>query len=110
MRFIGDVDESIAREVASSSARSGAKLSKSSSTACRCSAATGPAPSSRWSRPIRSFWNCRPEHERLMRRIGLEPEGRKFTPHVTLARLRNSSSHQVAENFLARGHFRAPAV
>ena len=29
------------------------------------------------------------EHERLMQRVGLEPEGRKYTPHVTLARLRD---------------------
>ena len=28
------------------------------------------------------------EHERRLRRIGVEPETRKFTPHVTLARLR----------------------
>ena len=48
------------------------------------------------------------EPERLLRRIGPEPEGRKFTPHVTLARLRNSSSYQVAEFFSSRGHFRAP--
>ena len=39
-------------------------------------------------------------------RIGLEPEGRKFTPHVTLARLRESSSQQVAEYLSARGYFR----
>ena len=48
------------------------------------------------------------EHERLLRRVGLEPEGRKFTPHVTIARLRNSSSYGVAEYLSARGHFRAP--
>ncbi len=41
------------------------------------------------------------EHERLMQRVGLEPEGRKYTPHVTLARLRDSSSRQVAD-YLAR--------
>src|SRR5262249_62169646 len=41
-----------------------------------------------------------------MQRIGLEPEGRKFTPHVTLARLRESSSQQVAEYLSARGYFR----
>ena len=29
--------------------------------------------------------------ERLMRRLGLPPEGRKFVPHVTLARLRDAS-------------------
>jgi 2'-5' RNA ligase len=48
------------------------------------------------------------EHERLMRRCGLEPEGRKFTPHVTLARLRDSSSHQVAEYLSTRGQFGTP--
>ena len=41
-----------------------------------------------------------------MQRIGLEPEGRKYTPHVTLARLRDSSSRQVAEYLAARGYFR----
>ena len=49
------------------------------------------------------------EHERLMQRIGLEPEGRKYTPHVTLARLRESSSRDVAEYLAARGLFRTPA-
>ena len=41
-----------------------------------------------------------------MQRIGLEPEGRKFLPHVTLARLRDSSSRQVADYLAARGFFR----
>ena len=39
--------------------------------------------------------------------MGLEPEGRKYTPHVTLARLRDTSSHQVAEYLAARGHYRS---
>ena len=47
------------------------------------------------------------EHERLLQRLGLAPEGRKYTPHVTVARLRDSSSHQVAEYLSARGHFRS---
>ena len=42
-----------------------------------------------------------------MQRVGLEPEGRKYTPHVTLARLRDSSSRDVAEYLAARGFFRA---
>jgi 2'-5' RNA ligase len=46
------------------------------------------------------------EQERLMRRIGLEPETRKFTPHVTLARLRATSSLDVADYLSARGFFR----
>jgi 2'-5' RNA ligase len=48
------------------------------------------------------------EQERLMQRIGLEPDGRKYTPHVTLARLRESSSRQVADYLAARGLFRTP--
>jgi 2'-5' RNA ligase len=47
------------------------------------------------------------EHERLMQRVGLEPEGRKYTPHVTLARLRDSSSWEVAEYLSARAAFRS---
>jgi 2'-5' RNA ligase len=47
------------------------------------------------------------EHERLMQRVGLEPEGRKYTPHVTLARLRDSSSWQVADYLSARGWYRS---
>lgn len=34
--------------------------------------------------------------ERLMRRLGLPAEGRKFVPHVTLARLRDTSPLDVA--------------
>ncbi len=41
-----------------------------------------------------------------MRRIGLEPEPRKYTPHVTLARLRTSTSVDVADYLAARGYFR----
>ena len=42
-----------------------------------------------------------------MQRIGLVPEGRKYIPHVTLARLRATSSRDVAEYLSARGHFRS---
>ncbi len=40
-----------------------------------------------------------------MRQIGLPPETRKFTPHVTLARLRNASPIDVADYMATRGHF-----
>lgn len=48
------------------------------------------------------------EHERLLQRIGLPPESRKFSPHVTLARLRVSSAHQVADYLSSRAPFRSP--
>ena len=43
------------------------------------------------------------EHERRMRRIGLEPETRKFTPHVTLARVRRVGARAVADYLASRG-------
>lgn len=41
--------------------------------------------------------------ERRMRRIGLSPETRNFTPHVTLARLRSVSPLALADYLGARG-------
>ncbi len=40
------------------------------------------------------------EHERIARRAGLAPETRKFTPHVTLARLRRSTSADDVASYL----------
>ena len=43
------------------------------------------------------------EQERLLRRIGLPPEPRRFVPHVTLARMRNASQDAVAHYLGTRG-------
>ena len=58
--------------------------------------------------PTRALMELQAEHERLMQRVGLEPEGRKYTPHVTLARLRDSSSRQVADYLATRALFAPP--
>ena len=60
--------------------------------------------------PVPALLELQAEHERLMQRIGLEPEGRKYTPHVTLARLRDSSSRQVAEYLAVRALYPLAAV
>ena len=43
------------------------------------------------------------EHERLLQRIGLPPEGRKYTPHITIARVGHGSSRDIAEYLGLRG-------
>ncbi|MEP9376769.1 RNA 2',3'-cyclic phosphodiesterase [Aquabacter sp. CN5-332] len=48
------------------------------------------------------------EHERIMQRLGLSPD-RSYKPHVTLARLRDASSRQVADYLSTRGYYRSPA-
>ena len=52
--------------------------------------------------PVSPLVELQAEQERLMQRLGLEPEGRKFTPHVTLARLRDASSRDVADYLQTR--------
>ena len=47
------------------------------------------------------------EHERILQRLGLPPEGRKYTPHVTLARLRGGNARDIAEYLTLRGGFLA---
>jgi 2'-5' RNA ligase len=45
------------------------------------------------------------EQERLVRRLGLAPEPRKFAPHITLARLRGTPVSHVAYFLGSRGLF-----
>jgi 2'-5' RNA ligase len=107
LRFIGDVDDALAHEIASLLGKVSRpplelRLDGLSSFGGRrpravlATLAQTPA-----------LMELQAEHERLMQRVGLEPEGRKFTPHVTLARLRDSSSRQVAD-YLAIRPFLAP--
>lgn len=47
------------------------------------------------------------ELERICQRIGLAPDPRKFSPHVTLARLRHSKLADVVRYMEGRGDFRS---
>jgi 2'-5' RNA ligase len=57
--------------------------------------------------PSTELAELRGEHERIMQRIGLPPESRKFMPHVTLARLRSAASRDIADYLSVRGGFLA---
>ncbi len=48
-------------------------------------------------------------HEQAALTAGLEPEGRKFHPHVTLARMRGGRASGVAEYLEHNGAFLSPA-
>ena len=107
LRFIGDVDGVLARDVASileGVARSPfeLRLEGLSSFGGRKPRAVVAAVGQ--SSPL---YDLQAEHERLMKRIGLPPEGRKYTPHVTLARLRDTSSRQVADYLAVRAPYRS---
>lgn len=53
-----------------------------------------------------SLLDLHASHARVMRRVGLSVEARKYTPHVTIARLKGISGESVAHYAEARGYFR----
>src|SRR5882757_2956502 len=102
LRFIGDIDDRLANEIAltldgvrrrSFDVRFGSLTSFGGNKPRAIVASV---------EPIQPLIELQAELERLMQRLGLEPEGRKFTPHVTLARLRNSSPRDVADYLSTR--------
>jgi RNA 2',3'-cyclic 3'-phosphodiesterase len=106
LRFIGDVDDMIAHEVASMLGRVKRNAFELHLEGVISFGGRKPRAVVATVAGGQALLDVHAEHERLMQRIGLEPEGRKYTPHVTLARLRDSSNREVAEYLSARGLFR----
>jgi 2'-5' RNA ligase len=55
--------------------------------------------------PSPEMYALQAEIERICQRIGLPPDPRKFTPHVTLARLKSSRVEDVIHYLAGRGNF-----
>ena len=105
LRFMGDIDETYAHSVADELAR--VVRPSLCVTLDNLSTFGGDRP-----RAIIARAQANPqlaalqtEHERIIRRVGLPAETRKFVPHVTLARLRSTSSNAVANYLSSRGLF-----
>jgi 2'-5' RNA ligase len=109
LRFIGDVDEVTAQEVALALGRVRRAPFELHMEGLTSFGGKRPRAVVANVAPAQALLDAQAEQERLMQRIGLEPEGRKYTPHVTLARLRDSSSLDVAEYLSAHGYFRTAA-
>jgi len=109
LRFIGDVDEPTADEVVDALSRIRrapvtVKITGLGSFGNR-------KPHAVWARvePTAELMELQAEQERVLQRIGLPPEARRFTPHVTIARLKGTTPRDVAEWLTIRGGFFAPA-
>jgi 2'-5' RNA ligase len=108
LRFIGDVDGDIGREVMQ--ILGGVRRAAFEIVLDRLDQFGGKKPRAVFAgaNPNPLLLELQAEHERLLQRMGLPPEQRKYAPHVTLARLRDSSAHQVAEYLASRAPFRTP--
>ena len=110
LRFIGDVDAGVAREIVSLLDQVNRRSFELVFDRLASFGGRRPRALIAAFTPTPPLLELQAEHERLMQRIGLQPEGRKFTPHVTLARLRESSSRQVAQYLASRAPVRLSAV
>jgi 2'-5' RNA ligase len=107
LRFIGDIDDRSADEVADALSR--IRRKSFDVTITGIDSFGGPRPHSVFARvePCAALMELQAEQERILQRLGFEPEGRKFTPHVTIARTKGSTQRDVVEWLTIRGGFTA---
>lgn len=97
VRFIGEVDEGVARDIdeALATVRAPAFTLELSGVGDF----GGREPHALWAgvRANDTLMHLEKKVESALVRVGVDPETRKYTPHVTLARLRNAPRVKVAE-------------
>lgn len=105
LRFFGDIEGHIADEIANALDR--VRKPSFTLTLSGVSAFGSKKPHSIYAgvRPSPELTGLQAEIERISKRLGLPADARKFVPHVTIARLRNSSPLDVAHYLSARGNF-----
>ncbi|MBX9468419.1 MAG: RNA 2',3'-cyclic phosphodiesterase [Rhizobium rhizophilum] len=105
LRFIGDVDGRTADEVVDRLDR--IDRPEFSLTLNGIGSFGSKKPHSIWAgvSPAPELYALQGEIERICQRIGLPPDPRKFTPHVTLARLKASRVEDVVHYLGGRGDF-----
>lgn len=107
LRFIGEIDEGRAADVDEALAR--LKARRFALQLAGIGVFGGNRPHALWVgvEKSRDLMALRDKIEQALVRAGLEPEGRRFAPHVTLARLRNPVLDQLGEFLRRHAQFRA---
>lgn len=107
LRFIGDVEGHVADEVAGALDRVRRPAFDLSLSGVGAFGGRKPHIVYAGAAPSPELAALQAEIERICQRLGLPADARKFTPHVTLARLKNASPAEVAHYLSARGNFSA---
>jgi 2'-5' RNA ligase len=108
LRFIGDVDDRVADEVAEALARIDRPTFPLELDGVGAFGSRRPHTLYAGAKLSPGLRELQAEQERIIQRLGLEPERRKYTPHVTVARLRGTSEPEVAAYLASHGGFRTP--
>jgi 2'-5' RNA ligase len=105
LRFIGDIDDRMADEVADALDRVQRAPVTVRLTGLGAFANGKPHAVFARAEPTPELLELQGEQERLMQRLRLAPERRKYVPHVTLARCRTSTNEDVARWLAEHGGF-----
>lgn len=105
LRFVGDVDHAVARDIYGLLAEIDRAPIDITIEGLRAFGSRRPHAIVARVEPDRALLELQADNERQIRKAGMAPEGRKFTPHVTLARLRDGSPLDVADYLAVRGAF-----
>ncbi len=108
LRFIGDIDLRMAREVADALADIRRPPVSVGFEGLSWFGADKPRAIVARVKPTAPLIDLQGEQERRLRRIGVAPDARNFTPHVTLTRLRRASPAAVADYLSVRAALVAP--
>lgn len=108
LRFIGDVPENIADDI--DQELSAIPFTPFELTLEGVGAFGGADPHAIYAgvKPSEPLKVLQARHESAIRRAGLKPEPRKFTPHITLARLRGIETAEVYQFIAANNLFATP--
>jgi 2'-5' RNA ligase len=105
LRFIGDIDDRMADEIADALSRVRRDPVEIRLTGLGAFANGKPHAIFARVEPTPELMEMQAEQERLMQRLRLSPERRKYIPHVTLARCRSASNQDVARWLAEHGDF-----
>lgn len=108
LRFIGDIDRATASDVTSLLGQIHRRPFEVTIDGLSFFGGDKPRAIVARAKPAQPLVELQAQQERLIRRIGIPPEPRKFVPHVTLARLRDASVYAVAAYLGARTLFARP--
>ena len=108
LRFIGDVGVRAANEIAEMLSQINRESLTLSMNGLDIFGGNKPRALIAKVQPNEALSELRNEQERICRKLGLMPESRKFTPHVTLARLRQTKAADAATFLASRGGLFAP--
>jgi RNA 2',3'-cyclic 3'-phosphodiesterase len=96
LRFVGDVDGGVARDIVETLGDIRRPKAPVRFEGLSWFGGDNPRAIVARVKPEPALMDLQAEQERRLRRIGVEPETRKYTPHVTLARLRAVGQASVA--------------